>query len=91
MTLIGVKIMRYPQFHEELAKAIRFHRKKSLLNRQELAKLAGVGKKAIFDLEHAKPTVQLDTLLKVLDALNIQLNFNSPLMETFSKETHAQG
>ena len=81
---------RASQFHEELAQVLRFHRKKSGLNRQELAKLAGVGKKAVFDLEHAKPTVQLDTLLKVFNALNIQLQMNSPLMATFSEETNAQ-
>ncbi len=80
-----------PTFIENMAAVIRFHRKKGNLNRQELAKLAGVGKKAIFDLEHGKETVQLDTLLKVLLPLNIQLRLESPLMETFQKESHEKG
>lgn len=48
-------------------------RKKSGLTQQELAKLAGVGKTLVFDLEHGKASVQLDTLLKILKVLNIKL------------------
>ena len=66
---------------QEIAKLIHSHRKKSGLNRVELAQLAGVGKTAVFDLEHAKQTVQLDTLVKVLQALNITFKFESPLLK----------
>ncbi|MCP4450831.1 MAG: helix-turn-helix transcriptional regulator [Planctomycetes bacterium] len=59
---------------------IRFHRKQSGLTQSGLAELAGVGKTAVFDLEKGKPTVRLDTLLKVCQALNIQLILDSPLM-----------
>jgi HTH-type transcriptional regulator/antitoxin HipB len=41
-------------------------RKKTGLTQQELAQLAGVGKTVIFDLEHGKQSIQLDTLLKIL-------------------------
>ena len=34
-----------------LAKIVRFHRKKAKLTQENLAKLAGVGKTAVFDLE----------------------------------------
>ncbi len=44
------------------------HRKKSGLSQHGLAKLAGVGKTVIFDLEHGKMTIQLDTLFHILDA-----------------------
>lgn len=66
---------------KDLASIILYHRKKSGLSRLELALLAGVGKTVIFDLEHAKKTVQLDTLIKILDVLNITIEFKSPLMQ----------
>jgi HTH-type transcriptional regulator/antitoxin HipB len=67
-------------FYRKLAQIIRNHRKKSGLNQLELAKLAGIGKTQIFDLEHGKKTVQLDTLLKVLKVLNIRIILSSPLL-----------
>jgi transcriptional regulator with XRE-family HTH domain len=75
-----------PEFNSNLAQVLHYHRKKSGLSRIELAKLAGVGKRVVFDLEHQKETVQLDSLRKVLAALNIQIKFESPLMEQFQKE-----
>lgn len=67
----------------ELAEAIRFHRKKSGLSQQELSKLAGVGKTVVFDIEKNKKTIRLNTLLKILKALNIKMLFQSPMMETY--------
>ncbi len=69
-----------------LAHAIRYHRKKSGLSQSGLAALAGVGKTVVFDLEKNKPSVRLDTLLKVLRVLNIGVFFRSPLMGTFLSE-----
>ncbi|MDO8520418.1 MAG: helix-turn-helix domain-containing protein [Deltaproteobacteria bacterium] len=68
-------------FHKELASTIRFHRKKSGLNQRELARLAGIGKTAVFDVEHGKKTVQLDTFIKILNVLNIRIELHSPLLE----------
>lgn len=68
---------------KELGDIVRFHRKAQKLNRLELARLAHIGKTAIFDIEHYKTTVQLNTLFQVLDALNIQVQLNSPLMEAY--------
>lgn len=62
----------------EVAEMIRYYRRESGLSQQALAKLAGVGKTAIFDIEKGKETVQLNTLLKVLDVLNIQITFTPP-------------
>lgn len=62
----------------QIAKLVRFYRKQSGLSQQELARLAGVGKTVIFDIEKDKQTVQLDTLLKVLDVLNIRMTFETP-------------
>lgn len=66
-------------FIAQLAITIRTHRKMSGLTQAQLANFAGVGKTIIFDLEHGKSTVQLNTLLKVLETLNIQLQIQSPL------------
>lgn len=60
---------------------MRDHRKLSGLSQAELAKLAGVGKTVVFDIEHGKESVQFDTLKKVLVALNITFVFQSPVLE----------
>ncbi len=62
----------------EIAKMVRYFRKQSGLSQEQLAELAGIGKTAVFDIEKGKPTVQLDTLLKVFDVLNIHLRFETP-------------
>lgn len=67
----------------QLAAIIRFHRKKSGLSQAELAMLAGLGKTVIFDIEKGKQSIRFDTLLKVLEVLNIKIQFQSKLMELF--------
>ncbi|MCP0913685.1 helix-turn-helix transcriptional regulator [Legionella sp. 27cVA30] len=62
----------------EIAKMIYYYRKQSGLSQRELAKLAGVGKTVIFDVEKGKETIQLNTLLKILDVLNIRVKFETP-------------
>lgn len=70
---------------------IKCHRKKSNLTQVQLADLAGVGKTAVFDIEHGKDTIQFDTLQKVCKVLNISIELNSPIMETCKKEVvHAK-
>lgn len=63
-----------------LASIIRQHRKIAGLSQLQLAELAGVGKTVVFDLEKGKETVQLDTLRKILIALNIKVKLTSPVM-----------
>jgi y4mF family transcriptional regulator len=63
-----------------IAEMVLFHRKKSGLTQVELAKFAGLGKTVIFDIEKGKLTIRLDSLLKVLEVLNIKIEFQSPLM-----------
>ncbi len=72
-------------FFQNLKSIVRYHRKKMGLSQSDFAKIAGVGKTVIFDIEHAKKTVKLETLLKVLTALNIQIKFQSPLMKAYKK------
>jgi HTH-type transcriptional regulator / antitoxin HipB len=66
---------------EEIRDIVRQHRRSSGLSQSELAKVAGVGKTVIFDIEHGKESVQFDTLKKVLGALNVRFVFHSPLIE----------
>ena len=71
---------------EHIGKIVRFHRQKSGLTQLELANLAGVGKTVIFDIEKEKKTIKLNTLLKVLNVLNIRLTIEGPLMKSYREE-----
>ncbi|MBA2368226.1 MAG: helix-turn-helix transcriptional regulator [Candidatus Protochlamydia sp.] len=72
---------------QNLGKMVRFHRKKSGLSQMDLANLAGLGKTVIFDIENGKLSIRLDTLLKVLNILNIRMVFESPLMTLYKEQT----
>lgn len=65
----------------EIAKMVYYYRKQSGLSQQSLARLAGVGKTVVFDIEKGKETVQLNTLLKILDVLNIRMKFETPFTQ----------
>ena len=67
---------------QEIANIVHYYRKQSGLSQQELARLAGVGKTVIYDIEKGKESVRLSTLLKVLDVLNIQMKFDTPFPQT---------
>jgi len=72
---------------DNIAKIVLYYRKMSGLSQQELAQLAGVGKTAVFDVEKAKKTIQLNTLLRILDALNIQMKLEPPFPMIEDSET----
>lgn len=71
---------------DELKHIVRRHRRLSGLSQAELARLAGVGKTVVFDIEHGKESVQFDTLKKVLAALNIKFILQSPVLGRREKE-----
>lgn len=71
---------------KQIGALIRCHRDKSNLTQKQLADLAGVGKTAVFDIEHGKETVQFDTLHKVCSVLNITIRLESPIMEQCEEE-----
>lgn len=73
-----------------IAQIIQFHRKKAGLSRNDLAALADVGKTVIFDIEHGKETIQFASLIKILTALNIQLDFKSLFMEAFYQTQNSE-
>jgi y4mF family transcriptional regulator len=67
---------------------LRQHRKEAGLSRIQLAEIAGLGKTVIYDVEHGKPTVRLDTLMKLFDVLNIKITIDSPLIQSMEKRGH---
>jgi len=75
---------------ETIGALIRCHRKKSDLTQKQLADLAGVGKTAVFDIEHGKETVRFDTLQKVCRVLNISIRLDSPVMEQCKEEVRRE-
>lgn len=68
-----------------LANMAIWHRKKSKMSQHDLALSANVSRTAIQRLEKGQLTIQLDTLLKIFNVLNIQVTFESPLMENYKK------
>lgn len=62
------------------------HRKAAGLSRQELALLAGVGKTVLYDSEHGKTTIRFDTLNRILETLNVEILFDSPLLRQAAAE-----
>jgi len=70
-------------FQSNISEIVKFHRKQTGLTQLELANLAGVGKTVVFDVENGKETIRYDTLIKIFEALNISLNFDSPIMKLY--------
>ena len=57
----------------EIGQTLRRLRKRQGLTQVEAAGLTGVGVRFMSELENGKPTVRLDTVLKVLDGYGLQL------------------
>jgi HTH-type transcriptional regulator / antitoxin HipB len=74
----------------EIGRTVRFHREAAGLTRQALSELAGVGTTALYDIEHGRDSVKLRTLLRVLEALNIDLHLVSPLMDRFEDDAERE-
>ena len=80
---INIDIMK------EFGAIVRFHRKEAGLSRIDLANIAGLGKTVIYDIENGKDTIRLNTMLKVLNSLNISVSIDSPLMDRYKAVDHA--
>jgi transcriptional regulator with XRE-family HTH domain len=76
---------------QEMGRIVQFHRRQARLSRIGLAEIAGVGKTVVFDIENGKKTVRLNTLLKVLEALNVSISLDGPLMDRYKAGEDAQG
>jgi HTH-type transcriptional regulator / antitoxin HipB len=68
-----------------LKELVHFHRKQSGLSRKQLAEIAGVSETVIYYLEKGKVTLQWNIVTAILQALNINLTFQSPLMAEYEK------
>ena len=75
----------------KIGRIVQYHRKQAGLSRIGLADIAGVGKTVVYDIENGKETVRLNTLLKVLGALNVSISLDSPLMDRYMAGDDAQG
>lgn len=61
---------------QQLGQALRVARKHLGLTQSQLALAAGVGLRFIVDLEAGKPTLRLETVLRVIEALGGEINLN---------------
>jgi HTH-type transcriptional regulator / antitoxin HipB len=62
----------------DLAAAVRGRRKDLQMSQAELAGLAGVSRKWIYEFEHGKPTAEFGLVLRVLDELGLDLELRPP-------------
>ncbi|HAG59968.1 MAG TPA: transcriptional regulator [Arthrobacter bacterium] len=60
-----------------LAAEVRLRRSSLGLTQQDLADMAGVSERFVRFVEQGKPSVQLDSLLAVLDALGLELRLGT--------------
>jgi transcriptional regulator with XRE-family HTH domain len=73
-----------------VGRIVQFHRKRAGLSRIALADIASVGKTVVYDIEKGKQTVRFNSLLKILDALNISLIMDGPLMDRYGESDSAK-
>ena len=59
---------------QDLGLEVKRLRKKSLLNQQNVADLAGVSRKAISELESGKESMQMNILMKIISVMGISLH-----------------
>ena len=61
---------------QQLGQVLRAARKQLSLTQSQLALASGVGVRFIVDLEAGKPTLRLETVLRVIDALGGEINLS---------------
>ncbi|XAS67264.1 helix-turn-helix transcriptional regulator [Micrococcaceae bacterium Sec5.7] len=61
-------------FVEQLAAEVRARRASLRLSQQDLADMAGVSERFVRFVEQGKPSVQLDSLMAVLETLGLELH-----------------
>jgi HTH-type transcriptional regulator/antitoxin HipB len=78
--------IRSPQ---QLGAALRAARKQLGLTQPRLALAAGVGVRFIVDLEAGKPTLRLENILRVIDALGGEINLSG--LPSAASQTQSEG
>jgi HTH-type transcriptional regulator/antitoxin HipB len=61
----------------DVAVAVRARRQQAGLSQEALARRAGVSRKWVYEFEAGKPTAELGLLLRVLDALDLEVGLSS--------------
>lgn len=74
---------------KQIGDALRAARKHLGLTQPELALAAGVGVRFIVDLEAGKPTVRLENVLRVIDALGGELRLAG--LSSADRPAHSEG
>jgi HTH-type transcriptional regulator/antitoxin HipB len=77
------------QTTKQLGDALRAARKQLGLTQSQLALASGVGVRFIVDLEAGKPTLRLENVLRVIDALGGTLQLIG--LPSSAPETHPEG
>jgi HTH-type transcriptional regulator / antitoxin HipB len=62
----------------DIGRTLRLLRKRQALTQAEAAGLTGVGVRFMSELENGKPTVRLETLIKVLRGYGLQIQLVGP-------------
>lgn len=79
------------QTPQQLADRLRVARKQLGLTQAELAMAAGVGLRFMVDLEAGKPTVRLETVMRVIDALGGGIELVGLPAQTASQQGPSHG
>jgi len=58
---------------DELPEIVKNRRKELGIDQETAARLAGVSRKTVSEIERGKQTIRLDVLLRVLDVLGLRL------------------
>ena len=75
----------------DIGRIVQYHRKRARLSRERLSKLSGVSASAIYGIEKGKQTVRMNTLIKVLRALNISIRVDGPLVREYRERIRSAG
>ncbi len=71
---------------DEIGKIINFHRKQAGLTRLALSEISGTGKTSVYDIEKGKDSIQINTIMKIMKALNISMVLTSPIMNNYTEK-----
>lgn len=76
---------------QQLGEALRTARKQLGLTQSQLALAAGVGLRFIVDLEAGKPTLRLENVLRVIEALGVNVLLEGLPTEPAPTKDHGHG
>lgn len=61
----------------ELGRSVRAARRSLSLDQREVALIANVSPRTVHAVEHGKPTMRLDVLLRILEAVGLRLSIDA--------------